>query len=536
MYFSAILGALRNITARHNQFSMSLEELKREVPARNDQLDLLDSFISIGNLLDCLVVHGINSGKSFVLKNYFQKSAVPDVIYIDCSAVISLRNFLTKVLKLIITHNGINDESFNYYCDSANRFSVKLEQLIKEHRIRKHHYFVFENFSSLGDVANVFHLIIAFNKIHEVSLIVSQYTTFIFLLNSFNLHYSNNLNELNNYSIPTIFFENYSHDQVFQILTNSITSKYLIQQQCQFPVAGKTLSSDNLNGLDIQQQAFWENFIKLIIDSFYSYTGSNISLVIEIINKIWPIFTKKLFTDDHQYHYQDFLKLYKENQILFKSEAAIRDSLSSKFTDLQTLAESKSLLQVQQAHQLAVDLPIYSKFILCSAYLASFISPKYDFVVFSKLKSLNSRKAYQRKLKAPKKSKKNSVVNSKLLSPGSFELERMLAILHAIYENSGINTTMNQFYSGERHSSAAAATFNSSNTNDDSKLVLNIDFYSQFSNLVSLNLILKTFGYANNANIDLLNPRLKFKINFGFDFIERISKDLNFKIEEYLID
>lgn len=189
---------------------MDLEEFKLTIPCRDSQLDLLDSYASLGNLLRILIVHGINSGKQFILNNYFNllkesKDEQVNIVNFDCSAVISLRSFYEKTLQKIVEVNGNNDEQAGF-CDSLNKFMIKLENIIQTHNITKLHYLIFEDFGSLGDFTDLLQLIFGLNKVMETSSIIKDKFVLVILLNNYNLYYtSDNLGELNNYSLPTIF-------------------------------------------------------------------------------------------------------------------------------------------------------------------------------------------------------------------------------------------------------------------------------------------------------------------------------------------
>lgn len=82
----------------------------------------------------------------------------------------------------------------------------------------------------------------------------------------------------------------------------------------------------------------------------------------------------------------------------------------------------------------AIDLPMYTKYLLIAAYLASFNSPKYDKRLYLK----GSDKAKKRA--AIKHSAEKSV--KQCLGPKAFSLNRLLAIFYAICDEP-VNLTVN---------------------------------------------------------------------------------------------
>lgn len=437
---------------------MDTSSVKDAIPARDAQIELFDSLISCGRLLNSVIVHGISSGKTLTVKTYFQHfekiESSANIIYTDCSMAISLRNLFSRVLKQVGLANEL-DVTEAPLCETVNKFNSYLEKISM--RTGKYNYIVFENVELLLEYVKLAQFVSGLAEFLEESEYARKWFLFVFMINKYNLQFSKSLSELNTRSIPTLFFQNYVQEEVVEILTQSQLAGRLNKSGC--------------------RDSFWRSFVKLVVDSFYVYTGSDLNQLVEIIVQLQPLTMK--------YKETELLKMYRENSKLFSSERLIL----SQFEDFGDSADE------------LIDLPLYSNYILCSAYLASYVAAKNDFVIFSKQKNITARKHSRRKAKKTK-------LNPQLFSPSSFELERLVSILQTIFQAD----------------------------NQDSSLNLNVDFYTQFSNLVSLNLIFKTLGSSYNPGLDLLNSNLKFKINFGYDFIEKIAASLNFPLAEYLVE
>lgn len=146
--------------------------------------------------------------------------------------------------------------------------------------------------------------------------------------------------------------------------------------------------------------------------------------------------------------------------------------------------------------RLDVELPFISKFLLISAYIASYNPVKSDKRFFMKYHG-KFRKRVQKSasLAAHKRS-------SQLLGPKMFCLDRMLAIFYVIVdiEQDGLKCV-----------GGASA-----------------NILSQISSLVTLNLM--------TSQLDAGLDAPKYKCNIGLDFIRLVAKNVRFEIHKYLYD
>lgn len=173
------------------------------------------------------------------------------------------------------------------------------------------------------------------------------------------------------------------------------------------------------------------------------------------------------------------------------STVHLREVASKQLTDMNKLKEAEDKLDTGSASttfswsRLTVELPFYSKFLLISAYLASYNPQRTDRRFFVK--------AHGKQRKTAHTMKARERFNSQLTGPKAFPLERMLAIFYNVVEER-VNPTAN--------------------------------IYSQISSLVRLQLITR-------VGFDQIDQP-KYKCNVTLDFVKNISKPLQFDISKYL--
>lgn len=430
--------------------------MKELFPERDDQIDLLQCFAELGPLCPLMLVHGVSSGKTSILNHYF---ASRKHIRIDCTTLVSLQGFYSSILKKVAS-------SFNQ-CFSLTQFGAELEKNLGDHQ-----HVILEGFECLGEHTDVTQLILGLNKLLKSDLRRSY--SFVLCLNVHNIY--TRYGGIVTSCIPAIFFPPYSQSQISTILLSSITANHLklrLFVDEDFEKEGQ---------LKPEAAAFWSKFVQIVLETFFPYTGSDITLLCRIILKLWPVFTASLHKEAE---YSDFLRLYHKHAALFRSEDLIRDPL--------VVEEPKHKIYALAASE-KTDLPVVSRLILCAAFLASYIAPKNDYVIFSRARGLGKKKQPRRP------------ASVKLHNPSGFEIERLIAIMLSI--------------------------------NDASlkpvQLTLDAGFYTQFANMVSLGLLVKTLNHTSNDALDALVPKTRFRVNFGFEFVKEMAGGIGIELGDYL--
>jgi len=132
------------------------------------------------------------------------------------------------------------------------------------------------------------------------------------------------------------------------------------------------------------------------------------------------------------------------------------------------------------------ELPYYSKYLMIASYLASYNPPQNDIRLFSSKTSSTKQKNHSRSSKTAKATQLNSGARA-------FPIDRMLAIFFSIVNENVTSTVI---------------------------------IYSQISSLVTLNLLTQVSATGNIDNT-------KLKCNVSREFIESISKQLKFPLENF---
>lgn len=485
----------------------SLRILKKNVKNRSDEIDLLNALISKNRaiLAPAVIVSGYKAvGKSFTVDQYLKALTIKNTT-IKCDECISQKLLLQRCLKKIIEDSGVDTGSyqqiFNYkgqdvsridlLCENFSSFIGALELFIESSSYQDSHVLVLDRFDQCIDSTN--DLFPSFLRLHEHSTIKNLSIIFI------TSH--EDPREIMTASVPHIHFKPYNQDQVVEILQNKQLNFFGVNEY------------DGKVGLE-----FWKQYAKIITDLFFTFTGPDMNSLIDICNKLWNEFIDPVIQG--KYKPNEFLKLYRESKDLFTNDNIINNSSIQEYGTFKE-EEERDSISVQ-------DLPYHSKFILIASYLASFVEPKSDLIYFSRMKSIKSRAGkYNKKKTALSKGD----IDSRLLSPNYFDLERMRAILSVIYRNESESLNKSEL---ELQNIYHEMSDNHSSRKDmeSSKFTLNstIDINSQIATLASLGLITRTYA------LDILSSKIRWKCNISWATVQSICKDINFPILNYLPD
>jgi len=436
--------------------------LKERIKERDEQLDLLSCFIQKDTQLaprSTLVYGNESTGKSYTVKGYLDNLEVK-YSWIQCDECIAIRILLKRVILAIQVDSGLRSKGEAVVDVDATKsfdgFISQLQDFITTENYNEQHYIVLDRADRFIEEGEDIYS--KFIKLHEVSRIANISIIFIT---------STQPRRLITSSIPTIFFENYDSEQIIRILGET--------PKCSF--------SSRLKISDADTSVFWKNYVGVIVESYFPYT-TNITILRRIAIRLWSKFTEEI--ENGNFKISDFLSLYRQNVGLLSSNYAFETSLKNESTQ-----KEEQGIQVLNS-----NFPLISKYIIIAGYLASFNDPKYDWVFFSKLKDFHKKKQYFRTSKASA-----TRLNSRLLEPSPFDLERLLAISHAIYS-----------------------------LENAKRLPSNLDIATQIANLSSLKILLKS------ANNDYISAKTKWKINVNFQYVKKLADDLNFPIENYLAE
>ncbi|EEQ36622.1 hypothetical protein CLUG_00745 [Clavispora lusitaniae ATCC 42720] len=469
---------------------------------REKELDLLSCFITKEPLCSSpnLVVQGYKSvGKTYTVLNYLHELGIKKSI-VNCDECITQKILLQRCLMSIMAESGKEYDASNFMykglkaartsvlCENFAYFLMSLEQFIVATGYNEPHVLVLDRFDQCCDPTD--DLFSAFVRLQEHSVIRNISVIYI------TSH--DDPREISTLSVPHIHFGPYSQDQLVEIL--------------------QAKHSFHLNDVSPDEDvAFWRNFTKLIVDLFYDYTGSDLLLLSDLCHNLWHKFANPV--NNGRYKPSEFLRLFRDIRDQIFNDSIVSNSC---ITDYITKTE-----EVPSNVSPVADLPYHSKFLLIASYLASYVDPKSDLNVFSRMKTLKKRK--ERKTTESSISKKN--INSRLLSASFFDLERLKAILSVIYRNESKSLSQdNQEYLNLYQDLTERELAKKDNEFATFTLNTTVDVNTQLSTLVSLGLINRT--YAS----DILSSKIRWKCNVGWDIIESLAREISFPIENYILD
>lgn len=456
---------------------------------RENEQALLNAFLHPLSILPYLIVQGYKSlGKTTAVLHHLNRTGIKHTV-VNCDECITHKILLQRCLKQIKEDSGIDTAAYkqkyiykgieaariSVICENVAYFLQLLEQFVEDTDYIEPHVLVLDRFDQCCAATD--ELLAALLKMREHSLVKNISVVFI------TSH--EDPREIATFSIPHIWFGPYLEEEATSIL----------QQK-------------NLCSLEGAPQ-LWSNFLKLVVNIFYDYSGSDILILQELCYKLWPKFAEPIASG--VYDPSDFVRLYRDIKDEVFSDSVICNSHVIEYGT----SKSELFSSASPVH----DLPYHSKFILLAAYLASHIETKNDMHIFSKVTENKKKRS---------KASSAREVDSRLLSANMFDLERLKAILLVIYRNElkllsdeglyvNLYKDMTEREIAKKEQELASFTINPS-----------VDVNTQLSTLVSLGLISRTYA------LDTLLPRIRWKCNVGWDVINRMSEEIAFPIANYV--
>lgn len=450
--------------------TVSVEATKALVACRDTQIKLLSVLLSpkAQEMPQSILVHGEPStGKSTVLKHLLAESGLNHSIVL-AEQCLTIRILLQRTLRAVIDNSGRTVSSdFEIICENVTQFMALLERFQSEYDYNEAHVIVLDGLDKLHEnPAEIYH---CFTRLNEMSGIKN--VCFIFTISTLEPR------ALITSSIPHVRFTRYTKEEVVEILSS--------EELCRLPEDILGQENDDLS------RQFWSSYCQVVVDALSPYASSDVRLYKQIARRIWPVYVDPVITGAADM--RETAKLYIQSQHIFSSEFAVADSLVQPGVE-EALKRKRNNEELTGSY----DLPMHSKYILVAAYLASYNPDRFDIRFFSKAKD-------GRKGRRDTGRRKRLTLNPRMLEAPPFELERMLAILHAI--------------SPEEQFGTAAGVQSMSN----------IDLPGQIATLTTLKLLVRTSG-------DPLDSRTKWKVNASWGLVERLAKDIDLPIHNYLID
>ncbi|KAI9798461.1 MAG: hypothetical protein M1825_005341 [Sarcosagium campestre] len=296
--------------------------------------------------------------------------------------------------------------------------------------------------------------------------------------------------------IPHIHFPPYNRTQAVDILCLNVPSINAATKSTRRDGLGDTDAEDEDDEEDREDAAWlYPRFCALVYDSLSRGAARDIPSFRSVCDRLWPAFVAPVVRGE--YGTRDFSKLVVAHRALFQGETALVASIvpDDQGSEGAAAAGARSLAGNPAAH----DLPYYTKYLLCAAYLASYNPARQDPVFFMKAsEGKKRRKGGGGGGRVAGRQAKHRKIQRRLIGPQTFVLERLLAIYHAILLEDVDSTA---------------------------------DIYTEIATLASLRLLTKA-----SASADVLEAQTKWRVNVGWEYVRRIARTVDLEMENYLAE
>lgn len=445
-------------------FGFSEDDVKKlytKVIGRENEIDTLLTLFGQRKTFSCpaiFICGHIGTGKSFVVQTLLKDLELPHVL-VNCVESFTARLIFEHILYRL--QDPDEDDNWNAppKCENMTEFlrhfkhSLSAKELMNET-----FYIVLDKAEKLRDIEANF--LPAFLRLQELT----QLNICVILLSQI---------VWEKFQVGTgfcepfvILFPDYSKSELLQIMARDSPSSYPVE--------------------------FFKAYCQLLLSVFYSVCR-DLNELRHLALLHFPKYCEPVTSGEAQL--TDSRKLWRNIEPHLKKAlhtVYLREVSSYQWENIigqgtQTGNENFGALGISvRCH---MELPFYAKYLLISAYLASYNPAHTDRRFFTK----QGRKGLSNRAKAAAKGKKS---NTQLTGPKNFQMDRLMAIFYSIVED---------------------------------KVAPTANILCQISSLVSLNLLAQI-----TADDQIDCP--KYKCLVSFNTISEIARQLEFDIVQYLYD
>ncbi|EPY54302.1 origin recognition complex subunit Orc5 [Schizosaccharomyces cryophilus OY26] len=448
------------------------EQLKKCVFCRNEQIKKVVSLLFNDDCgVPCLVLYGVSStGKSYLLNKAFKLSN-KEFIWINLKTCFTTPLLLYRIL----IHAGVDQDLAYKKGTQVSGFLHLFQQSISKNKT--HVYLVLDQIDQFSEISPLLFTVFA-------DLALNANLTNLSVVLTLSTHPAQYMGTL---AVPIVFFPQYMKDEILEICQNTPPVLDFIDE------TGEESFEDEI------ELSVWMQYCAFLWNVFGSHCLNNYRAFRNVVDHHWPQFVQPIVNGN--VHPADYAQLHKLAKHALTSDLTISRRLH--------IIEPTKIKHMHDAK--SVDLPLLTKYLLISAFLASYNPSRLDAQFFSHSKG-SKRRGRKRKNTANQnselakstkggssRSKSAAKLSQLTLGPKAFELERLFAIYYAICPNG-------------RH-------------------VLSADVFSQITSLSSLKMLLP----AHKGSLRSLDsPR--FKVNVSREFVFKVAKSVSFPLESYLAD
>ncbi|PWW72668.1 hypothetical protein C7212DRAFT_348054 [Tuber magnatum] len=432
-----------------------LTTLNEQFPCRAPQIRRLAALVGTDETPSppAIILHGLEAtGKTTILRT-FLGSVEASYTWIACHECVTVRQLMERISVGVTENVGGGDAGrAGDVCALGVRLSGALSG------VERKHFLVLDRVDRTREGSNV--LFAALGRLGEAI----PSLTVIFILSVPKLRF------LSSAEPPHIHFAPYTKEESIKIL-----SKYVRRIPSQ--------DIEEYTEADAKEELYvWQKFCGTVWDSLAKGTARGVVQFRAIVDEMWEPFVKPIA--EGKYGTRNYSSLYLLHKDMFRRETNVIDTV------VPAGAGEKTVTKIH-------DLPYYSKFLLCAAYLASYNPARQDAMFFMKSNDFGRKKRRGGTTGPTKRTAKNRKIHRRLLGPQAFPLERLQAIFAAILPH--------------RLSSSA-------------------DVQTQIATLTSLRLLTKA------SATDVLEASTKWRVNAGWDYIRHVARTVKFDIEDFVAE
>ncbi|KAL2312702.1 Origin recognition complex subunit Orc5 [Schizosaccharomyces pombe] len=321
---------------------------------------------------------------------------------------------------------------------------------------------------------------ILFSQLAQLPIVANiPNLSIIFVLHSHPAQYLGTL------SIAVIFFPQYTQAEILEICQKTPPNLDFLDR------SGDSVFEDEIElSVWMQYCSFlWSVFGVQCLNDYRSFRS--------VLDRYWPKFIQPIVEGD--IHPADYAQLHKLAKNFLVSDATVTKRLHIiNPTEIKNLLDSKS-----------INLSLVSKYLLVSAFLASYNPSRLDAQFFSSSKTSKRRGRKRKQIQdegvlfskiprtAGSKGRSAVKISQLTLGPKPFEVERLIAIYYAI--------------------------------SSPVEKVLTADVFVQIATLASLKMILSA---SKGVLRSLDSPR--YIVNVSREYVLKIADSLSFPLDSYL--
>ncbi|KAI1126563.1 origin recognition complex subunit Orc5 [Nemania abortiva] len=482
-----------------------LASLFTNFPCRDAQINALTTLLH-PRIAPCrnVVVYGTEAtGKSAIIRELLQTlhgDSLSDLKYavVKSAECVTARHLFERTVDLV--GDALQNGSTPGRCETLAALTAELTKMLKytEQDARSRFVLVFDGIDRQRDAPPT--LLPALARLSEI--IPNLTTVFVVTTPSPSL--------LRISSLPHVHFPAYTKAQYIAILS-------------------RTPPPSLPNTTEQETTDLWARFTAAVHDSLTRPAARTLPRLRHSCAALWPRFTAPVAAGTHKA--REFSKLLIAARAYFQDESVLEPGIQRCGDIIASKEKEKDKESRKSSTDLSALLPPTARHLLIAAYLASHNAPRHDNVLFSTWHASGAKRRRRGGIAGSITPNSNSNgpgrgrrakhrrIARKLLGPGVFVLERMVAIYVA---------TKQEWVGGAEDGKAVSGGVDG-------------DVGMAIATLASLRLLVRVGGGVAGTAVGAgggadLDRGGKWRVNVGWEVIRGVGRSMGVEVEEWLIE